>query len=207
MIKKLIPASIKNEILTIITKEKPESTEQLITLIAEEYNLSKQEIIAILLELEEENKLNFTRMLPSTPTTVRAYLSSKKASWYSVVFVLAFTTTATVFLIPQEVYPTVYPRAFLAVVFVVLLPGYAFLKAMFPSGNVLGTDSPTMGFTEKSVLSIVISFILTSVTALILNFTPWGITLTSITICLLALTLVLSTVAIFREYERSLIEA
>jgi uncharacterized membrane protein len=44
------------------------------------------------------------------------------------------------------------------------------------------------------------SIALVPIVGLILNYTPWGIRLTPITISLLALTLVFATMAVVREY-------
>jgi uncharacterized membrane protein len=45
------------------------------------------------------------------------------------------------------------------------------------------------------------SLALTPIVGLILNYTPWGITLTPITLSLLALTTVFATAAILREHQ------
>jgi uncharacterized membrane protein len=47
------------------------------------------------------------------------------------------------------------------------------------------------------------SLALTPIVGLILNYTPWGITLTPITLSLLALTVILATAAILREHQGS----
>ena len=54
---------------------------------------------------------------------------------------------------------------------------------------------------ERIALSIGMSLALVPLVGLLLNYTPWGIRLTPITISLLALTLTLSTAAIIREHQ------
>jgi len=54
---------------------------------------------------------------------------------------------------------------------------------------------------ERIALSIGMSLALVPLVGLLLNYTPWGIRLTPITISLLALTLILSTAAIIREHQ------
>ena len=46
-----------------------------------------------------------------------------------------------------------------------------------------------------------VSIALVPIVGLILNYTPWGIRLTPITLSLLALTIVFATAAILREYQ------
>ena len=54
---------------------------------------------------------------------------------------------------------------------------------------------------ERLALSIGMSLVLVPIVGLILNYTPWGIRLTPITLSLLALTIVFATAALFREYQ------
>ena len=54
---------------------------------------------------------------------------------------------------------------------------------------------------ERVALSLGMSLALVPIVGLILNYTPWGIRLTPITLSLLALTIVFATAAILREYQ------
>lgn len=75
-----------------------------------------------------------------------------------------------------------------------MLPGYTFIKALFPSKNELDPI-------ERTALSIGLSLALVPIVGLLLNYSPWGITPTPITISLLALNIILATVALIREYQ------
>lgn len=115
--------------------------------------------------------------------------------------VLTFTlfTATAVFTIPENTYPLVYLRSILAVIYVAVLPGYVFIKALFPLSAKKNFEK--MGMMETVVLSLVISFVLTSVTGLILNYTPWGIRLIPLTLSLLGLTLFFATFALYRQSQ------
>jgi uncharacterized membrane protein len=63
------------------------------------------------------------------------------------------------------------------------------------------TSSENLDTIERIALSIGMSLALTPIVGLILNYTPWGITLTPITLSLLALTTVFATAAILREHQ------
>jgi len=59
---------------------------------------------------------------------------------------------------------------------------------------------------ERTALSIGMSLALIPITGLLLNYTPWGIRLTPVTISLLALTITFATAAILREHQANLKE-
>jgi 2-oxo-4-hydroxy-4-carboxy--5-ureidoimidazoline (OHCU) decarboxylase len=52
---------IKNLIIQTVKKEKPETAKQLISLIQQTQDLPEKEITKLLIELENENKLHFTK--------------------------------------------------------------------------------------------------------------------------------------------------
>jgi len=63
------------------------------------------------------------------------------------------------------------------------------------------TESEELDNIERVALSIGISLALVPLTGLLLNYTPWGITLTPITLSLLTLTMIFATTAIIRERQ------
>ena len=192
-----------NKILIIntIKNEKPENTKQLITLMQERHNLTEEQTTELLMELENEGKLNFTIKEAPLPPTVGRYILSAKAAWYWVTLALATTTTIAVFTIPENAYPLTYLRYALGAIFVLFLPGYALIKTLFPSKVPFPTSSENIDNIERAALSLGMSLALTPIIGLILNYTPWGIRLTPVTLSLLALTAVLATAAIIREYQ------
>jgi hypothetical protein len=191
----------KQIILDIVKKPRPETTQQLIKLAQEKTALSSEEITQLLIQLENEDRLRFTKKETLLPPTPQTYVLSKKAAWYWVTIAMAILTTLTVFIIPDSSYPIVYLRSTLGIVFVLFLPGYAFIKMLFPSKVPIKTSSENMDTVERLALSLGMSLSLIPIVGLILNYTPWGIRLTSITLSLLSLTIVFATVAALREYQ------
>ena len=63
------------------------------------------------------------------------------------------------------------------------------------------TTSENMDTIEHIALSFGMSLALVLIVGLILNYTPWGIRLTPITLSLLVLTIVFVTVAVLRENQ------
>lgn len=187
-------------IIHLLKTEKPESVEQLAKRVKEKYTLSKQEIIKLIVELENEGKVHLRKGDTTIPSSFAKYVFSTRPSWYWITVTLAAATSVSVFAIPENVYPLVYVRYVLGAIFVLWLPGYTFIKALFPSKVPIKTSSENLDTIERVALSAGMSLALVPILGLILNYTPWGIRLTPITISLLTLTLVFATVAVVREY-------
>jgi len=179
-------------IIDIVKNESPSTVEQLIKLIQLRHPLTEEEILKHILRLESQGKVVFKKGRPPFPHTLTSYLLSTQAYWYWATIILAIATTTLVFTIPENAYPIVYARYVLGSVFVLLLPGYALIKALFPTKE--------LDNIERTALSIGMSLALVPITGLLLNYTPWGIRTTPITLSLLALTTTFATVAIIREY-------
>ena len=107
-------------------------------------------------------------------------------------------------MIPEDAYPIVYVRYVLGSVFVLWFPGYAFIKALFPTQVPIPLGTEGLDNIERAALSAGMSIALVPLTGLFLNYTPWGIRTTPVTLSLLALTLIFATVAIIREYKARL---
>ena len=191
--------SIKDIIIKTMKEQKPQTTSQLIGLIQKTTNLSEEEIIILLNQLEAENKIHFN-VKPETSTSFGTYLFSLESVWYWTIMAVALVTTLTVFTIPQDSFPLAYVRNVLGVIFVLFLPGYAFVKAIFQKKVPIKTTSESFDNIERLVLSIAMSIALTPMVGLILYYTPIGIGLTPITLSLLALTVLSATAGMAREY-------
>ena len=106
-----------------------------------------------------------------------------------------------VFTVPEGLYPMVYLRYFLGSGFILWLPGYSLVKALFPTELPVKTTDKTLESIERAVLSIGLSLALVPMVGLVLNYTPWGITLEPVTLSLAALTASVATIAVIREYQ------
>jgi len=192
----------KELILETVKKTNPETTEQLINLVQEKTGMAKQEIIELIIQLENENKLQRSQNKKNPSyTTLKAYIFSNEAIWFWTTITLSVATVITVFTIPENAYPLVYLRSALGVLFVLFLPGYAFIKTLFPSTVPIPTSSENMDTIERVALSFGMSLAIAPIVGLILNYTPWGIRLPPVTLSLLALTAIFATAAIVREFQ------
>jgi uncharacterized membrane protein len=191
--KQRIDPSIQEYIISIVKEEHPETVNQLIKCIQQKYPITEHETIRLLEQLQSQGKIRF-RKEETRPLKLSEFVFSSNALWYWITITLAIATTITVFTVPEESYPLVYIRYILGSAFVLWLPGYTLVKALFPSKKTLDTI-------EAIALSIGLSLAIVPIVGLLLNYTPWGIRLTPITLSLLALTVTFATSAIIREYQ------
>lgn len=184
---------LKEHILHIVKQKHPETVKRLVELVRQQHPVPQQEIMKHIVDLQNQRKLTLKETAASIPVTLKGYLSSPHAYWYWAIITLAIATTASVFTIQENAYPIVYARYLLGSIFVLLLPGYSFIKALFPTREIDNI--------ERAALSVGMSLALVPITGLLLNFTPWGLRITPVTLSLLALTTVFATAAILREHQ------
>jgi uncharacterized membrane protein len=120
--------------------------------------------------------------------------------WY--IFILALAIISAFFtVIPASGdQPLSFMRSLLGIVFVLFLPGFCFVKALFPNSHSEATRSQrNMGNVERFSLSVAMSLVFTPMVLLVLNCITGGIALMPIAIGLLAVTIFFATVALARE--------
>jgi len=199
-------APLAQTIIQLIKNEKLQNVQQLVRLTKERTSATEKEIIEQVIRLQSQGKIKLDESPAPTPQKLSTYLKTKRASWYWITMILATTTAVTVFTVP-EAYPIVYIRYILGTIFVIWLPGYSFIKALFPVKPPLKTSSESLDRLERLLLSICMSFVLVSILGLLLNFSPWGIRLTPVILSLLTLATVFATAGIIREGQRQMKES
>lgn len=195
-------------ILQAVQEQKPETTHQLIRIVHDKLpNTTKQQILTTITKLQEQGKLQLTKQPTHTPTSLSAYLKTSKTTWYWTTLALTLASITAIFTIPEDLQPIVTVRYVLGTIFILWLPGYTFIKALFPQTP---TPKPETGLAntiqnldtiERIALSIGLSLALVPIVGLLLNYTPWGIRLAPITLSLTALTLTFATAALLRENQ------
>lgn len=84
-------------------------------------------------------------------------------------------------------------RVVVGLAFVLFAPGYALVAALFPERG--DDDDGGIDGLERAVLSFGASIAVVPLVGLVVNFTPWGITLAPVVVSLAALTLALTVLA------------
>jgi hypothetical protein len=198
--KHAIDSSFNDYVVQLIKDQKPETVNQLVGLITKRYPLSEEEIVELLVRLESEGRIRLTEKETSMPSTLIGYFLSRGASWYWTTILLAVATVIAAFAVPDNAYPIVYVRYVLGSIFVLFLPGFSLIKAVFPLKRELD-------IIERVALSLGLSLALVPVAVLLLNYSPWGIRSTPIIMSLLMLTMTFATAAIIREDQTKAKEA
>jgi hypothetical protein len=191
------------KIIQIIKEKKPQNVEQLIIFAKEELQIPEQDLLKIILKLQSDGKISFKKQ-PHPTRSIVTYLKTEQTHWYWITIFIAITTAVTVFIIPEELYPWVFIRYILGSIFVLWLPGYTFIKALFPKSATTKASEKNLDTIERIALSIGMSLALVPIVGLLLNYTPWGIRLTPIVLSLLTLTATFATAALLREYQIAL---
>ena len=198
-------ALLTQTIIELIKNKKPQNVQQLLSLVNEKTSIPETKIIEYIILLQGKGKISLKEPPAPIPQKLSTYLKTKEAYWYWITLILA-TTAINVFTIPENAYPIVYIRYLLGTIFVLWLPGYSFVKALFPKEPPFKTSSRSLDSIERIGLSIGMSLALVPIVGLLLYYTPWGLRLTPIVLSLLALTAILATVGIIREHESQLEE-
>jgi uncharacterized membrane protein len=160
-------------------------------------DIPEQEILERVLELQAQGKLALKK--PQVLAKTRGHIFSQEAIWYWLTVALAFSCALSIFMVPESAYPAIYVRYVLGGIFIWFLPGYSFVKLLFPTRVPIPTSSTELDSVERAVLSIGMSVVLVIINGFLLNFTSWGIVTNAATISLLVVIIVFATAAIIRE--------
>jgi len=175
-----------------VGNEHPETLEEAVRLARLKFPESEEAVMERVLRLESQGKIFFEKPPATVPSSLTEYLFSGVASWFWVVFSLATVASVMVFVVPEGAFPVVYARYVFGSVFVLFLPGYSLIRALF--------SSKELDNVERFALSVGLSLALVPLAGLLLNYTPWGVRTMPVTFCLLALTLVFASAAVVRDY-------
>lgn len=181
--------SIQEAILEVARREPGGSVGEVVAEASKVSGASLFLVARYLHVLREEEKVSLRDLNP--PRTLGVYLRSHYALWFWVTFGVVVLTLVSVFVLPQGV-PFLYVRNVVGALFVLYLPGYSVVEALYPQrGDLEGL--------ERLALSIGLSLALVPLVGLGLNYTPWGIRLNPLLVSLTLLTLGLSVGAASRK--------
>jgi hypothetical protein len=193
-----------DELVSIIVKtineKKPQSVKELTSILRDALNLKEEEILKVVLKLQAEGVIKLENQVHGSLSFI-GYVKTVEAIWYWVTVAVAAVTAVMIFIISEDFYPWIYLRNAFGLVFILFLPGYAFVKAVFPINMPIEVSSRELETIERIALSIGLSLALVPMIGLVLYYTPLGIDLTPIVLSLLALTLFLATIAAVREHK------
>jgi len=162
---------------------------------ATEPSLTEAEVTDLVWSLVERGEANVEDLPPATKS-VREYLRfwERNLSLYVSVAV-SLATVLAAYALPFA-FPFVVLRWVLGSFFVLFIPGYVAVEALFPKGRELGKIM-------RLALSVGLSLVLAPLMGLLLNYTPWGIRLDPIMFSLTTLTIALALIGFVRRFKLS----
>jgi uncharacterized membrane protein len=182
---------IKKRIIEIIQQKKPETIQNLFDIVKIEYPIKLDDFMEQVLELQEQNIIYF-KEIDMKSKNMQNHLFSSRSLWFWSTLLVILLTNMSIYLIPENKYPLNYLRYIFSTIFLIYLPGYSFIKAMYPAKEI---DK-----IERFALSIGSSIAIVPFIGFLLNYTIWEIRLTPIVICLTILIIMLSIIGLYREY-------
>ena len=126
------------------------------------------------------------------PTTLLGYTFNLANLWFWALSVLVALTVGVVFLVNTS--PLLYVRYVLGGIFILFLPGAMLISALYSRAGEMDT-------LERLALSIGLSLAIVPLIGLVLNYTPWGITLNPIMISLAAFAEIMAVVSVVRRFR------
>ena len=162
---------------------------------AKNSSVTDTEVADVVWRLAERGQVDIEDVPPRV-RSLREYLGLwERNVWFYMSVAVSLMTVLVIYIVPSQ-FPLVVLRWVLGSVFVLVIPGYVTVEALFPKGRELdGID--------RFALSVGMSLILVMLVGLLLNYTPFGIRLTPIVISLTIFTIGLSLAALVRKFMRS----
>jgi len=181
---------IAKALLDAAKKNPSPSVEALVKEKAESLWVARHDVARHLYQLWRDGELKLVN--PQPPSSLAQYARSFYSLWFWGLTLLIVLMGSAIYLLPQMP-PYVYFRYVVGSLFVLYLPGFALIEALYPKKEDL---EPL----ERLALSIGLSLALVPLVGLVLNYTPWGIRLDPIFVSLAFLAIVLSAVAVARKF-------
>ena len=185
--------ALKRIIETTVSREESISVRDLVEQIRSKYRAEVEEIVEVIKALEEEGKIDLNPPPISAPSYLQYLGIGDENNWFYMITGTVIGTLFSIYLLPASI-PWVAIRWVLGSLFVLYLPGFVTVEALFP-------DKKELSGIERLALSLGLSLAIVPLIGLVLNYTPWGIRLTPITISLSVFTLLTGIIATYRKYK------
>jgi uncharacterized membrane protein len=156
----------------------------------EDEGLNFRDVAKTVYALWKQDELDLLE--PSFPSTLLRYALSLQSLWFWALTALVALMIPIVFYVVDA--PFLYIRYVLGSLFVLYLPGSMLIEALY-------SKSQDLERLERLALSIGLSVAVIPLIGLVLNYTPWGIRLTPITLSLATFTEAMAITALIRKYR------
>jgi len=184
---------LREQIIQRVKAENPRTVRDLFEIVRmRRLTLSEEDFVRTIGELKESGMLELELPAPKVDSYLAYLKLSDENAWFYLVVLATLTTFLAIYILPST-YPLITLRWIVGSIFVLFLPGYVTVQALFPEGQELDKI-------ERFALTIGLSLAITPLIGLLLNYTPWGIRLDPIVVALSLFTLGLAATGTFRKY-------
>jgi hypothetical protein len=153
--------------------------------------ITEERMVDLIWRLADEDKVVLTELTPKK--SFGGFLRMWEFNVYLYAsLILSLATILSIYVVPSQ-FPFVMLRWLFASMFVMFIPGYVAVQALF--GGV------ELDLLERIALSIGLSMAFTMFVGFLLNETIWGLTLAPILISLVTVTVLFDIVALLRRYS------
>jgi hypothetical protein len=157
--------------------------------------LTEEDVTDLVWRLVKAGQVDVEDTPPNTESLSEYLRRWERNLWFYAAVAIPMMTILVIYAVPSR-FPLIVIRWALGSALVLFIPGYVTLEALLPKGHEFDRI-------ERFALSVGVSLTLVPLIGLLLNYTPWGITLTPILISLALFTLALSFLALERQYQLS----
>ncbi len=188
--------ALKRLVESIVKREGSIEVIELVEKVRSKFKADVEEVIEAIKFLEAEGKID----LCPPPISVTSYIHYlglvEENGWFYLLTGAVLGTLLSIYILPDSL-PWIVIRWILGSIFVLYLPGYVVVEALFP-------EKKELSGIERLALSLGLSLAIVPLLGLVLNYTPWGIRLNPITITLSLAILALGLLATYRKYKLAL---
>jgi hypothetical protein len=140
----------------------------------------------------EYKKGNLNLSGSNPPSNLASYFVNLENAWFWGITALVAFTLVVVFTVNSSV--LIYLRYVLGGVFVLFLPGFLLISALYPRSGEMDT-------LERVALSIGLSLAIVPLIGLVLNYTPWGIRLEPIMVSMAVFAEAMAVAVVVRRFR------
>jgi len=189
--------TLRDTIENTLKTEAPKTVAELFTLVQKvKPSISREEFAEALSQLKSDAKI-WLDPPPPQVKSFREYLRlTEPNAWFNFTLLTCMLTLVAIYIIPST-YPLVILRWVVGSIFVLFLPGYSSVQALFPSNRDLDDI-------ERIALSIGLSLAITPLIGLLLNYLPWGIRLNPLVASLSLYSGGIGVIGSYRRYREAI---
>lgn len=184
---------LRELVRNVIKTDHPKTVGELAQLVSGDREVADDEFTTALKQLLSEGCIELKGPSRNLESPLDYLFTITISGWFWATMIFTGSAILSVAFIP-DTFPLSIIRWMLGSVFVLYLPGYVLIHALFPVRK-------QMDGTERFALSVGLSLAIDPLVGLILNYFPWGIRLVPIMISLTILAVGLAIIALAREYR------